>query len=126
MSMIFEFPTMAGAEAFVREVKERFGLDGQAFKDDEIYEHAFYPFKIDPPAALVDRVWAEDAADVTAIKHRFNLTATEIEREACEYQQTFKRANISTEFATRSAAHLLAEERVDNLAQKFGGKFIGT
>jgi hypothetical protein len=62
MSLIFEFKQMEDAEAFVREVKERYGLDGQAFADEKVYEHAFYPFRIDPPAALVDRLWVDNDA----------------------------------------------------------------
>jgi hypothetical protein len=50
MSMIFEFGEMSQAEAFVREVKQRWGLDGMTFDDaDKAHEHSLFPWVEEPP-----------------------------------------------------------------------------
>ena len=64
MSMIFGFTEMDRAEAFVAQVKERFGLDGQTFDDEEeSYKHAQYPFELTPPVAHINRTCDDDVRD---------------------------------------------------------------
>jgi hypothetical protein len=60
MSMIFEFGEMSQAEAFVREVKQRWGLDGMTFDDaDKAHEHSLFPWVEEPPIAHIDRAELE-------------------------------------------------------------------
>jgi hypothetical protein len=114
--MIFEFPEMAKAEAFVGEVKKRYGLDGIAFDDIEAAEaHHVFPFRQEPPVAHIERVWADSEAEVEELTKRFGLTPKMLERPPGW-------PDISLEGRASSAAESLVEE----LAETFGGKFVGT
>jgi hypothetical protein len=83
MSMIFEFKEMKQAETFVAAVKERFNLDGQAFDDGDeanAYPCALWHQPI-PPVAYIDRVhWLENADNIIALQHQFDLKPHEIDK----------------------------------------------
>jgi hypothetical protein len=119
--LIFEFKQMEQAKAFVEAVKERFGLWGQTFDNvDEAAQHTPYPFVLDPPLVLIERVWPEGDAEVTAVKRRFGLTARDI--------GVYRKEEKKRGWPRRSAAgvtHMLAEGKVEALALYFGGKFVG-
>jgi hypothetical protein len=59
MGVIYDFfeRETADAEAFVKEVKRRFGLDGKVFDDGEAAaEYAAFPFQLNsPPFAVIER-----------------------------------------------------------------------
>jgi len=59
VSMIFDhFPSTERAQAFRSAVEQRFGLDGQVFESAaEAQAVGFFPFELDPPVVLVDRVF---------------------------------------------------------------------
>jgi hypothetical protein len=116
MSMIFEFKEMENAKAFVSELKKRFGLDGQVFDDAKAAAQAadLFPWVQYPPVAHIDRVWADSDAEATEIKHRFGLTARQIE--------AWRKDTSNLQIAVTCAA----ESKVRKLAVVFGGEFIGT
>jgi len=66
MSLIFDrFPTVAHAEAFVIEVRRRFGADGQVFMDArEAQAHDPFWGGQDPPIVHVDRHHCVDDRDL--------------------------------------------------------------
>ena len=57
MSLIFHrFPSTETAEAFVAEVERQFSRGGGVYTSQEEADAVdFFPFKLDPPIALVDR-----------------------------------------------------------------------
>jgi hypothetical protein len=121
MSMIFEFKQMDQAKAFIDAVKERFGLSGLGpFNDaDEIYRHTLFPYVLHPPVVFIDRVEPETVAEASAVKRRFGLTKRDIDRYR---KKEVGRHPLSLE----SVIDILAERKVEKLAEEFGGRWVGT
>ena len=112
---------MEQAEAFVDEVKERFSLWGRAFDDaDEARLHTLFPFVLQPPVVLIERVWIETATEVTAVKRRFGLTTRDL-----NVFRKKQRQEGWPPFSAASITDILAEEKIEALALEFGGKFVG-
>jgi hypothetical protein len=122
MSMIFEFKEMGKANGFVAAVKQRFDLDGQAYDDANAAQahdskmghapagHYSFPWELNAPVALIDRVgFPVDDAAIAQIKQRFGL----------------KRVPTSWH-GTHINVMCAAEKKVEALARKFGGQFVGT
>jgi hypothetical protein len=57
MSLIFDrFPRRKKAEAFLRFVKETYGLDGQVFDDEQTASYYDpFPSRVDPPIVHINR-----------------------------------------------------------------------
>ncbi len=98
--MIFEFKEMARADAFAAAVKNRFGLDCRVFDDAEAAQRAhLFPWVQYPPVVHVDRpIWSVMDSDVPRGEARDEAwnKAYEIER------------------------------KIEKLAKKLGGTFVGT
>jgi hypothetical protein len=121
MSMIFEFRLMEKAEAFVRETKKRYGLNGQAFDDgDEASKHTPFPWVLYPPVALIDRVWPYGCseAEIEELTRRFGLTRPMLDKVGAGWPDGL----ISTDCRVAIAA----ERKIEALAHRFGGTWVGT
>jgi hypothetical protein len=95
--MIFEFKAMAQAEAFAAEVKRRFGLDGRVFDDAEAAAKShMFPWEQYPPVAHIDRPW-------------WGIKDTDTPEGKRAWDEAWK-----------------LELRIEKLAKKFGGRFVGT
>jgi hypothetical protein len=123
MAMIFEFEEMEDAEAFVSAVKTRWDLGGKVFDDgDEANAEAGFPWVLYPPVAVINRVWAHNDDEAIEIKRRFGLTNDEI----AGWRKRFPSPPDQKAWALASAAICLAELKVEELAEEFGGDFVGT
>jgi hypothetical protein len=121
MSMIFEFKQMEQANAFIGAVNERFGLGGLGpFNDaDEVYRHTLFPYVLHPPVVFIDRVCSDTVAEASAVKLRFRLTKRDIDRYR---KKEVGRHPLNLE----SVIDILAERKVEKLAEEFGGEWVGT
>jgi hypothetical protein len=119
MSLIFDsFPNMKQARAFQAEVKKRFGLDGWVFDNaDAAQDHEVSPHRQIPPVVHIDNVAPETIA--TSVKG-LGLTDQDVEmmeRELADDHTGRRKAS----FPTSRIAY-----RAEHLAEKFGGRFIGS
>jgi hypothetical protein len=66
MSLIFDrFPSTEAAETFVAEMEILHGLPGKVYATQaESNKDDFFPWRLDPPIALIDRASLETEEDV--------------------------------------------------------------
>jgi hypothetical protein len=68
MSLIFDgFPSKEKAEAFVSNIREKFGLNGLVFDDVETaMEHDVFPYELNVPIVHIDRpdMYRDDALKI--------------------------------------------------------------
>jgi hypothetical protein len=96
--MIFEFKKLEQAKAFAEAVKSRFKLDGRVFDNAEAAERAhMFPWAQNPPVVHIDRPWWFIPDGLPE----------EVRKE--EWDKAFK-----------------LETKIEKLAVKFGGEFVGT
>jgi hypothetical protein len=127
MSMLFESEEMAKAEAFVAECKRRYSLNGQTFDSDEASkeQHSF-PWVLDPPIVHIDRVEDPEPGELAEMQSLYGLDPmekkTKVEEIARKYYET-----LNDDFeATQIAYSCAAERKIRQLAEAFGGAFVGT
>lgn len=85
MSMIFDrFPTIGQAQAFARDVTERFGRETQVYDNaDDAQAADPFPFELEAPVVHVDRLHEEEDIE------KFLAGEQEVERLVTGYGGVF-------------------------------------
>jgi hypothetical protein len=136
--MIFEFKTMQQAHAFAAAVKRVFDLDSRVFDDVEAAERSHhYPFVQEPPVVHVDRpTWGIpfQLPKTRAVDRKVDAQLAEMRGWDANWpklrqmmiEKGLEESSERNPYQRKDAEQMVAEELISDMAEEFGGSFVGT